>query len=44
MLDRLDAAGFVPFAFGSGCSTVRMQLDELRSFQGQSDIVWIRRP
>jgi len=43
MLDRLDAAGFLPFAFGSGCGIVRIQLDELRrSFQGQSDIVWIK--
>jgi hypothetical protein len=28
MLGRLDAAGFLPFAFGSGCNIVRMQLDE----------------
>jgi FkbM family methyltransferase len=42
MLTRLDAAGFLPYAFGPERGTVRLELAELRQFQGQSDLVWIK--
>ena len=42
MLRSLDAAGFAPFGLGPGTALSRLELEALRKFQGQRDIIWIK--
>jgi hypothetical protein len=42
ILAALDAAGFLPYAFAPHGGIVGMALEELGSFQGQGDLVWIK--
>src|SRR5262249_12849106 len=42
MLDRLEAAGFLPHTFAAGRDLVRTPIEELARSQGQVDIVWTK--
>jgi FkbM family methyltransferase len=42
MLTSLDAAGFVPFGLGPGTALKRLELEALRKFHGQRDLIWIK--
>ncbi len=42
MTARLHDAGFTPFALRSNGGTVRIELDELRSFDGSIDVIWAK--
>lgn len=42
MIDRLDAAGFVPHRFAIGQNITAMSMAELRQFKGQMDVIWLK--
>jgi hypothetical protein len=44
MLDRLEAAGFLPHTFAAGGDLVRIRIDELARSRGQIAVVWTRPP
>jgi FkbM family methyltransferase len=42
MLGALQAGGFLPFALQANGSTAPIDVDELRTFDGQRDVIWMR--
>jgi hypothetical protein len=38
----LDASGFEPFGLGPKTALKRLELEPLRKFQGQRDLIWIK--
>jgi FkbM family methyltransferase len=42
MLASLQGAGFLPFALQANGATAPIDVDELKTFDGQRDVIWIR--
>jgi FkbM family methyltransferase len=42
MIATLHAGGFLPFALQANAATAPIDVEELRNFDGQKDIIWLR--